>query len=248
MKKLFTKNNLIAVLIALTLAFMAVGCKTFDQKEAHYRGEYATKGTYAEYSPEQSIQANGGTLKEIIVQVSTDGKYLLLLSAFDDSVIEIGNLYFIGYKFTLNGVEVDTAKLDRNKTSLYYATVALKTENGVAKLGAQDLYGNDQFTNYSIIAYEIEFETSFEEEALSLKNIRSYIAGAVENSAGEYDKQESVESTVVERVVVDKTALNAEIALEVSEQGDYTLASYEAYQAKLAEAKAVAGDEIGRAS
>jgi|GEM_PF-3090175 len=243
MKKLFTKNNLIAVLIALTLAFMAVGCKTFDQKEAHYRGEYATKGTYAEYSPEQSIQANGGTLKEIIVQVSTDGKYLLLLSAFDDSVIEIGNLYFIGYKFTLNGVEVDTAKLDRNKTSLYYATVALKTENGVAKLGAQDLYGNDQFTNYSIIAYEIEFETSFEEEALSLKNIRSYIAGAVENSAGEYDKQESVESTVVERVVVDKTALNAEIALEVSEQGDYTLASYEAYQAKLAEAKAVAGDE-----
>ena len=43
-------------------------------------------------------------------------------------------------------------------------------------------------------------------------------------------------------VVADKTALDAEIALEVTEQGDYTLDSYNAYLAKLAEAKNIAKD------
>ena len=43
--------------------------------------------------------------------------------------------------------------------------------------------------------------------------------------------------------VVDKAALNAEIALEVSAQGDYTEDSYKAYTEKLAAAKAVADDE-----
>ena len=41
----------------------------------------------------------------------------------------------------------------------------------------------------------------------------------------------------------DKTALNAELALEVTAQGDYTLDSYNAYAEKLAAAKAVAADE-----
>ncbi len=44
-------------------------------------------------------------------------------------------------------------------------------------------------------------------------------------------------------VTVDKTALNAEIALEVKEMGDYTADSFSAYQTKLNEAKAVASDE-----
>ena len=43
-------------------------------------------------------------------------------------------------------------------------------------------------------------------------------------------------------VTPDKTALRAEIALEITEQGDYTAASYEAYAAKLAAAKALADD------
>ena len=42
--------------------------------------------------------------------------------------------------------------------------------------------------------------------------------------------------------LADKTALNAEIALEVTEQGDYTTASYNVYTAKLAEAKAIANN------
>lgn len=40
----------------------------------------------------------------------------------------------------------------------------------------------------------------------------------------------------------DKTALNAELALEVSEQGDYTAESYNKYAEKLTAAKAVAAD------
>ncbi len=43
-------------------------------------------------------------------------------------------------------------------------------------------------------------------------------------------------------VVVDKAALEAELELEVKEQGDYTADSYNAYAAKLAEAKALAND------
>ncbi len=43
-------------------------------------------------------------------------------------------------------------------------------------------------------------------------------------------------------VLADKTALNEELALEVTEQGDYTVDSYNAYSAKLAEAKAIAED------
>ena len=42
---------------------------------------------------------------------------------------------------------------------------------------------------------------------------------------------------------VDKAALNAEIALEIAEQGDYTVETYNVYAAKLADAKAVASDE-----
>ena len=44
-------------------------------------------------------------------------------------------------------------------------------------------------------------------------------------------------------VEVDKSALEAELALEVTKQGDYTLESYNAYTAKLAAAKEVANDE-----
>ena len=44
-------------------------------------------------------------------------------------------------------------------------------------------------------------------------------------------------------VLVDKAALNAELALEVTEQGDYTLDSYNAYLTKLEAARKVANDD-----
>ncbi len=47
---------------------------------------------------------------------------------------------------------------------------------------------------------------------------------------------------LAENLLANKDALHAEIALEVTEQGDYTLDSYNAYLAKLAEAKALVSD------
>ena len=46
-----------------------------------------------------------------------------------------------------------------------------------------------------------------------------------------------------EEVLADKTALEAEIALEITEQGDYTESSYSEYAKRLAEAKAVVADK-----
>ncbi len=57
-----------------------------------------------------------------------------------------------------------------------------------------------------------------------------------------FEQNKNPEETTDNSVVTDKAALNAELALEVSAQGDYTTDSYNAYTAKLAEAKQVAND------
>ena len=49
----------------------------------------------------------------------------------------------------------------------------------------------------------------------------------------------SGDGSVDDGTVVDKTALNAEIALAIAEQGDYTADSYNEYAARLAEARAL---------
>ncbi len=47
---------------------------------------------------------------------------------------------------------------------------------------------------------------------------------------------------LAENLLANKDALVAELALEIAEQGDYTLASYEAYRARFAEAQALLSD------
>ena len=47
---------------------------------------------------------------------------------------------------------------------------------------------------------------------------------------------------LAENLLADKSELNAELAIEITEQGDYTLDSYNAYAAELAEAKALLND------
>ena len=49
-------------------------------------------------------------------------------------------------------------------------------------------------------------------------------------------------AVLAENLLANKGNLNAEISLEITEQGDYTADSYNAYAALLAEAKAIAGD------
>ena len=50
------------------------------------------------------------------------------------------------------------------------------------------------------------------------------------------------DAVLAENLLANKDVLNAEIALEILEQGDYTLESYEAYVFVLAQAKIIAGD------
>ena len=59
-----------------------------------------------------------------------------------------------------------------------------------------------------------------------------------------YESSDSIprNALLAENLLADKSLLNAELALEVAEQGDYTLDSYNAYFAKLAEAKALLSD------
>ena len=49
-------------------------------------------------------------------------------------------------------------------------------------------------------------------------------------------------AVLAENLLASKENLNAELALEITEQGDYTADSFNAYAALLAEAKAIAGD------
>ena len=58
--------------------------------------------------------------------------------------------------------------------------------------------------------------------------------------SGNNDNNNDNNGNVNDDVTVDKSALNAEIALEVTEQGDYTVDSYNAYIEKLEEAKKIA--------
>ncbi len=59
-----------------------------------------------------------------------------------------------------------------------------------------------------------------------------------------YESADAVSESAVlaENLLANKDNLNAEIALEITEQGDYTLDSFNAYADLLAEAKAIAGD------
>ncbi len=59
-----------------------------------------------------------------------------------------------------------------------------------------------------------------------------------------YTSEDAIPENAIlaENLLANKDALNAEIALEVTEQGDYTLDSYNAYLEKLAAAKALVGD------
>ena len=62
------------------------------------------------------------------------------------------------------------------------------------------------------------------------------------NNDGSINDDGNTNNENVNDVIPDKTALNAELASEITAQGDYTADSYNAYAEKLAKAKAVASD------
>ncbi|MBR2498767.1 MAG: hypothetical protein IKB67_03545 [Clostridia bacterium] len=193
MKNLFVKNKFVVVLIALALMFTTIGVTMLGNKGDN-SSKFVTKGVYTVLADELPELTSDKSLKDVKAKVSEDGKYLLLVSAFDDSFLKSEGLYYIGFKYTLNEQDIDTTQLDGAKTSTYYGEVALNTSEGVVNLGASDIYNNQDFVDYSLIVYEIEFENSYEEDYENLVNIRSFITEVEANNNGGFDVVEELVS------------------------------------------------------
>ena len=186
MKKLFIKNRIIVLLVALTIGLFSAACILAGRSEDNSASPYVTSGIYTAYADEV-VEESEETLKELKAKASTDGKYLLLVTAFDDAILNENGLYYIGYKYTINGEEIDTTQLPEAKTSTYYGAVSLNTADGVITYGASEIYSNDAYENYGLIVYEIEFETTYEEEGALIENLHAFITEVEENGEGGYN-------------------------------------------------------------
>ena len=191
MKKLFNKSRIIVLLIALMVSFFSAACLMNGEKGKQL-GSYLTGGTYTALA-EQEQSESEGLLKELKAKVSTDGKYLLLMTAFDDTYLKADGLYYIGYKYDFNGSQIDTTQLPDAKTATYYGAVALNTQEGVVNYGAKEIYNNDAYENYGLIVYEIEFENSYQQDIGLVENIRAFITEVQLNQGGGYDVVDQVE-------------------------------------------------------
>lgn len=191
MKKLFIKNKIIVLLLALTVALFSAACVMNSGKENSDITSYVTGGIYTAFA-EEVPEESESKLKELKSKVSTDGKYLLLVTAFDDTFLKEDGLYYIGYKYIFNGNQIDTTQLEGAKTATYYGAVALNTANGVVEYGAKDIYSNDAYENYGLIVYEIEFETSYQEDGVLLEEVYSFITEVQENGEGGFDVVDSI--------------------------------------------------------
>ena len=185
MKKLLIKNKFLILILAFVVAVLSAVLVIKPSSKKDGLNSFATGGVYTAFADEGQSESEE-TLKDLKAKVSTDGKYLLLISAFDDSILKTDGLYYIGYKYTVNGVEIDTTQLPEAKTSTYYGAVSLKTANGVQEYGAKDIYSNDAYENYSLIVYEIEFETTYQEEGALIENLHSFITEMEQIGENEY--------------------------------------------------------------
>lgn len=191
MKKLFIKNRIIVLLVALMVGLFSTACILAGRNENNGVNSYTTGGVYTAFAQEVSIEGEQ-TLKQLKAKVSTDGKYLLLVTAFDDTILKEDGLYYIGYKYTFNGAEVDTTQLEGAKTSTYYGAISLNTAEGATVYGAKEIYSNDAYENYGLIVYEIEFETTYQEESDLIADVYAFITEVEENGEGGFDVVESI--------------------------------------------------------
>ena len=185
MKKLLIKNKFLILILAFVVAVLSAVLVIKPSSKKDGLNSFATGGVYTAFADEGQSESEE-TLKDLKAKVSTDGKYLLLISAFDDSILKTDGLYYIGYKYTVNGVQIDTTQLPDAKTATYYAGVSLKTANGVEEYGAKDIYSNAAYENYSLIVHEIEFETTYQEEGALIENLHSFITEMEQIGENEY--------------------------------------------------------------
>ena len=125
MKNQSVKKYLISLLIVLFSAFTVLGFSLFGGNDKKDGSSFVTKGVYTAFAAELEGQNDTNTVKEIKSKLSTDGKYMLLVSAFDDAILNQNGLYYIGYDYTLNGNKIDSTQLENAKTSTYYEGVTL---------------------------------------------------------------------------------------------------------------------------
>ena len=194
MRKSIRKNIFISLLVILAVAFTALGVYLLQGK-TETSVNFETKGVYTSFSAELEGEGQENKIKEIKSKTSTDGKYLLLVSAFDDSVLDENSLYYIGYTYTLKGNVVDSTQLEGAKVSTYYEGVTLKTSGGSATINAETIYANSDYANYGLIVHEIEFATSYDVDG-GVQNVQSFIKEMAEVGEGEYEVVSSMTSEV----------------------------------------------------
>ncbi len=192
MKKSIIKNKILVLILAFAVAVLSAVLMIKPTNGSNGSKSFVTGGVYTVFADEGESESDE-TLKELKAKVSTDGKYLLLITAFDDSFLKSDGLYYIGYQYTFKGTEIDTTQLPGAKTATYYGAVNLKTANGVKSYGAKDIYSNDAYENYGLIVYEIEFETTYQEEGVYLEDLHVFITEVEKNADGGYDVVDSIE-------------------------------------------------------
>lgn len=191
MKKLLLKNKIIVLLVALSMVMFSLACIFAGKQQNNGVNSYVTGGIYTAFAqdvPDESEEQ----LKGLKSMVSNDGKYLLLVTAFDDTLLNQDGLYYIGYKYTFNGQQVNTTQIPNAKTSTYYGAISLNTSNGAITYGAKDIYANDSYENYGLIVYEVEFENTYQEDGVLLEDLHAFIDQVEDNGEGGYNVLNSI--------------------------------------------------------
>ncbi|MBQ9103844.1 MAG: hypothetical protein IJY57_02005 [Clostridia bacterium] len=195
MKNQSVKKYLISLLIVLFSAFTVLGFSLFGGNDKKDGSSFVTKGVYTAFAAELEGRNDTNTVKEIKSKLSTDGKYMLLVSAFDDAILNQNGLYYIGYDYTLNGNKIDSTQLENAKTSTYYEGVTLTTAGGESTLYAKDIYANAEYENLSLIVHEVEFETSYDADG-GIQLVQAFIKEMEEDGLGGYQEVSSFKSEV----------------------------------------------------
>ena len=182
-------------------------------------------------------------------------------SAYADGAIEAAQGKLASSYFTVNSeyatymlggagnsnVYITIENKDGEVLALYRNTMFADIPEGVTDFDAQrELVGNTVFLA-NFVTYKVSLaDFAGQEVRFVIHDNASENWGVVffDELNTYYESADLVPEGAIlaENLLASKDALNAELALEVTEQGDYTADSYEAYLAKLAEAKALVGD------
>ncbi len=175
--KKFSLTIVLATLLTVFAMFTALTFNGFADNSAN--------GVFADEVKEET------TLLKTKAKISLDKKYLLLVTGFDSATLNENGLYYIGYRYNFNGEVVDTARILGTASAKYYSTITLKTnledESETQVVTPAMIYGED-YADYKLIVYEIEFETSFGDDFTNYSDLYAYIEEVEKNEeTGNYD-------------------------------------------------------------